>query len=401
MLTGDKQETAINIGYSTKLLSKESTIFILNSENLKQLQAECVQISQKLRTVTRPVLIVNGNSLTMLLKSNYAEYFVTLSMNCESVICCRMIPIQKAQIVNYVQNRTNRVTLAIGDGANDVAMIQTASVGVGISGVEGLQAVYAADYSIAVFKHLSRLLLVHGTWNYNRVCKIIYFIYYKNLPIGLTLFYISYASGWSGSSIFDDWAFTLYNVAFTDGATLAFGMLEQDYPEEILTSDPSIYRQNNWFDVTSFYICLLNGLLHTILVLYLTINILDSNIFWRDSYSDNYVIQGNILYTNILVMVVMKCYVHLIHWTRLATCLIFSTALLWFPVLLVYNYSWTGLPLDPEVVGTTSMLFSTPIFWLNVVLVPFSVIFADIVTVVLYRTFYIPILKKKSMSEED
>lgn len=141
MLTGDKQETAINIGYSTKLLTNESTLFILDSEDIGQLRSDCVDISQKMSTAQKPVLVVNGHSLTTLLKSNYADFFITLSMNCESVICCRMIPIQKARIVSYVQNRTNGVTLAIGDGANDVAMIQAASVGVGISGVEGLQVI--------------------------------------------------------------------------------------------------------------------------------------------------------------------------------------------------------------------------------------------------------------------
>lgn len=374
-------------GYSTKLLTNDSTLFILDSEDIRELRRDCVQISEKMSNAQKSVLVVNGHSLSTLLKSNYADFFITLSMNCESVICCRMIPIQKARIVSYVQSRTKGVTLAIGDGANDVAMIQAASVGVGISGVEGLQAVYAADYSIAMFKHLSRLLLIHGTWNYDRICKLIYYIYYKNVPLCLALFYISYASGWSGSPLIDDWSFTLYNVAFTDGATLVLGVFEKNYPEQVLLADPTIYRRNNWFDVSSYYACLLNGVLHAVLLLILTFSICSKNSLWKQSYSDGYTIQGNILYTNTLIVVTAKCFVHLTNWYWLSIFGGLITSLLWFPVLCIYNYFWKELHLDPDLAGITTMLFSTPVFWLNIVLVPFSVLFVDIVVVTLHRTF--------------
>lgn len=388
MLTGDKQETATNIAYSTKLLSVDSTIFILTSENIQELYSACIHISHQMRTARQPALIISGNSMSILLKSNYAEFFTTLSMNCESVICFRMIPIQKAQIVKYIQNRTNKVTLAIGDGANDVAMIQSASVGIGISGVEGLQAVYAADYSISVFKHLRRLLLVHGTWNYDRVCKIIFYIYYKNLPIGLIVFYFSFISGWSGSSIFDDWAFTLYNVAFTDGATLVIGIFEKYYPEKILNSDPTIYKRNNWFNVSTFYLCLFNGILHSILILFFTLNLCGKNVLWKDGYNDNYIIDGNLLYTNMLTVVIAKCMLHMMNKTKIVFLLTLSTAILWLPVLIIYNYFWNIFSLDSDLAGTTLMLFSTPVFWLNIILVPFSVLLIDFLVILLYRTFF-------------
>lgn len=397
MLTGDKQETAINIGYSTKLLSSNSLIFVLSSENLEELQRSCVEYSSRMNTAKKPVLIVNGNSLNHLLNSNFADYFITLSMNCDSVICYRMIPLQKSLVVNYVQSRTHYVTLAIGDGANDVAMIQTATVGVGISGVEGLQAVYAADYSIAIFKHLHRLLFVHGTWNYNRVCKLIYYIYYKNIPIGLTLLFVSYASGWSGASFFDDWAFTLYNVVFTDGATLAIGIFEQDYSEEALIKDPSIYKRNTWFDTKSFYICLLNGVLHALLMLFITLYMFNSNVVWEEGFSDHYLMQGNIVYTNILFVVLFKCSLHILHWTKMTIFLVIFTTMLWFPVLFVYSYFYSVVALNREMVGLTAMLFKSPVFWLNMLLVPCVVLLLDVVLVILYRTFlFTPSSVKKS-----
>ena len=90
----------------------------------------------------------------------------------QSVICCRVSPIQKAEVVQLVQEFKKSISLAIGDGANDVAMIQKADVGVGISGNEGLQAANSSDFAIAQFRFLARLLFVHGAWNYTRVWKV-------------------------------------------------------------------------------------------------------------------------------------------------------------------------------------------------------------------------------------
>lgn len=386
MLTGDKQETAINIGYSTKLLSTDSTVFILDSDNRQELRRNCVRYSRKVSSTFKPALVVNGNSLSHIIDSDFLEFFITLSMNCKAVICCRMIPLQKAQIVSFIQSRTNYVTLAIGDGANDVAMIQMATIGVGISGVEGLQAVYAADYSIALFKHLRRLLLIHGTLNYYRIGKLMLYIYYKNLPIAFVLFYVSYASGWSGASIFDDWAFTFYNVVFTDGATLALGIFEEDFPEEILNRYPAIYQENNWSDKKVFYGIIINGILHSIVVQYLTFSLCRTNAFWQNSYNDNSLIAGNILYTYILVIVIFKSFLHIKNWSKLVICFTFGTAILWFPVLFVYNFSSTDLPVNPDMTGMGTMLFSSPTFWIGMLLIPSTVLLMDVIIIVMFRT---------------
>ena len=118
-------------------------------------------------------LIVDGRSLKYALSHSVQSEFVELCKLCKAVICCRVTPMQKADVVELIGKYTKSVTLAIGDGANDVAMIQKAHVGVGISGQEGLQATSASDYSIAQFRFLARLLFVHGAWNYTRLTKII------------------------------------------------------------------------------------------------------------------------------------------------------------------------------------------------------------------------------------
>lgn len=119
---------------------------------------------------------------------------------------------QKAEVVECVTKHTKTVTLAIGDGANDVAMIQKAHIGVGISGVEGLQAACASDYSIAQFRFLLRLLLVHGAWNYARMCKLILYSFYKNICLYVIELWFAIYSGWSGQVLFERWSIGNYCV---------------------------------------------------------------------------------------------------------------------------------------------------------------------------------------------
>jgi len=96
------------------------------------------------------------------------------------VLCCRSTPLQKASVVKLAKEKLNGKTLAIGDGANDVSMIQCADVGVGISGQEGMQAVMASDFALARFKFLRRLLLVHGHWCYDRLARTVLYFFHKN-----------------------------------------------------------------------------------------------------------------------------------------------------------------------------------------------------------------------------
>lgn len=126
-------------------------------------------------------LIIDGKALNFALSSECQADFLDLSTSCRAVICCRTTPKSKSQIVEFVKRNTNAITLAVGDGANDVSMIQTAHVGVGIYGREGTQALSASDYSIGQFRFLSKLLLVHGIWNYKRTCKVILYSFYKNI----------------------------------------------------------------------------------------------------------------------------------------------------------------------------------------------------------------------------
>jgi len=139
-------------------------------------------------------LVIDGKSLTFALEKDLEKLFLDLAVMCKAVICCRVSPLQKALVVKLVKKHLKALLLAIGDGANDVGMIQAAHVGVGISGVEGLQAARSADVAIAQFRYLTKLLLVHGTWSYHRLSKLILYSYYKNLALAMTQFYVLYLS---------------------------------------------------------------------------------------------------------------------------------------------------------------------------------------------------------------
>jgi phospholipid-transporting ATPase len=198
VLTGDRQETAINIGLSCKLISEDMNLIIVNQETKDATRAfvtkKLTAIKQARETTSTEAdilaLVIDGKSLTFALEKDLEKLFLDLAVMCKAVICCRVSPLQKALVVKLVKRHLKANLLAIGDGANDVGMIQAAHVGVGISGVEGLQAARSADVSIAQFRYLQKLLLVHGQWSYQRLSKLILYSYYKNLALCMTQFWV-------------------------------------------------------------------------------------------------------------------------------------------------------------------------------------------------------------------
>ena len=212
VLTGDKQETAINIGHSSRLLDHESQIILINTESLEETKNEVRTQLKRLKgasevEVSNASLVVDGPSLTFALDEELKPDFLDLLKRCRSVICCRVSPIQKAEVVGLVkQSNKADITLAIGDGANDVAMIQKAHIGVGISGNEGLQAANSSDFAIAQFRFLQRLLFVHGAWFYVRNSKVIVYSFYKNICLYIIELWFAIYSYWTGQVLFERWS---------------------------------------------------------------------------------------------------------------------------------------------------------------------------------------------------
>ncbi|TQD76032.1 hypothetical protein C1H46_038428 [Malus baccata] len=268
VLTGDKMETAINIAYACNLINNEMKQFIISSETdvirevedrgdqveiarvikeeVKKDLKRCLEEAQNyLHSVSAPklALVIDGKCLMYALDPSLRVTLLNLSLNCNSVVCCRVSPLQKAQVTSMVKKGAKKITLSIGDGANDVSMIQAAHVGVGISGQEGMQAVMASDFAIAQFRFLTDLLLVHGRWSYIRLCKVVTYFFYKNLTFTLTQFWFTFQTGFSGQRFYDDWFQSLYNVIFTALPVIIVGLFDKDVSAALSKKYPELYRE--------------------------------------------------------------------------------------------------------------------------------------------------------------
>ncbi|PGH06776.1 phospholipid-translocating ATPase [Blastomyces parvus] len=255
MLTGDKRETAINIGNSCRLVKDYSTVTILDHDAGDVEQVILETTSEIVRgACAHSVIVVDGQTLsTIEADASLQELFFDLAIVADSVICCRASPKQKAFLVRSIRKRVKKsITLAIGDGANDIAMIQEAHVGIGITGKEGLQAARISDYSIAQFRFLLKLLLVHGRWNYIRVCKYTLGTFWKE-----TLFYLTQAlyqrwNGYTGTSLYESWSLSMFNTLFTSLPVIFLGIFEKDLAASTLLAVPELYtkgQRNGGFNI--------------------------------------------------------------------------------------------------------------------------------------------------------
>ncbi|XP_010857171.1 PREDICTED: probable phospholipid-transporting ATPase VD isoform X3 [Bison bison bison] len=286
MLTGDKQETAVNIAYACKLLEPNDKLFVLNTESknacemlmdtiLKELQKnpaspEQASLSASLHqppptlqgSGLRAALIITGKTLEFALQESLQKQFLELTARCQAVVCCRATPLQKSEVVKLVRSHLRVMTLAIGDGANDVSMIQVADIGIGISGQEGMQAVMASDFAVSQFRHLSKLLLVHGHWCYTRLSNMILYFFYKNVAYVNLLFWYQFFCGFSGTSMTDYWVLIFFNLLFTSAPPVIYGVLEKDVSAETLMQLPELYRSGQRSEAylpLTFWITLLDA----------------------------------------------------------------------------------------------------------------------------------------------
>ncbi|XP_019440874.1 PREDICTED: phospholipid-transporting ATPase 1-like isoform X2 [Lupinus angustifolius] len=253
VLTGDKQETAISIGYSSKLLTRNMTQITINSNNKESSRRklkDAIVMTQKLASTsegssdslpTLVALVIDGTSLVHILDSKLEEQLFQLASRCSVVLCCRVAPLQKAGIVSLVKKRTSDMTLAIGDGANDVSMIQMADVGVGISGQEGRQAVMASDFAMGQFRFLVPLLLIHGHWNYQRLGYMILYNFYRNAVLVLVLFWYVLFTAFTSTTAINEWSSTLYSIIYTSLPTIVVGILDKDLSKRTLLKHPQLY----------------------------------------------------------------------------------------------------------------------------------------------------------------
>lgn len=244
LLTGDKMETAIMAGRKSHLIHTNTKLEIISKcKNLIEFEEFMKKLSDNMTNLT--VLVIDGITLENSLRY-HSVLLLSVALKCQTVICCRVSPIQKTILVRLVKKHYERdITIAIGDGANDVGMIEVAHIGIGIYGREGGQASRASDYSITAFRFLKRLLVVHGRYSYLRIGKIIRVSIYKNFSLILTQFFFGIFSGFSAQTVYNSIFLLLYNILFTSLLPFLIAVFEKDIIEDDLEKLPQLYEEIN------------------------------------------------------------------------------------------------------------------------------------------------------------
>ncbi|KAG6876054.1 hypothetical protein C0993_005923, partial [Termitomyces sp. T159_Od127] len=295
VLTGDRQETAINIGMSCRLISESMNLIIVNEESARETEQFLTKRLNAIKNQRNSgesedlALIIDGKSLGFALQKEISHIFLELAIMCKAVICCRVSPLQKALVVKLVKKNQKAILLAVGDGANDVSMIQAAHVGVGISGVEGLQAARSADVAISQFRFLKKLLLY------------------------------SFFNNFSGQIAYESWTLSLYNVVFTVLPPLVIGIFDQFVSARILDRYPQLYmlgQKNEFFTKTAFWLWIVNALYHSILLFGFSVILFWGDLKQADGLDSGHWFWGTTLYLAVLLTVLGKAALISDLWTK-------------------------------------------------------------------------------------
>lgn len=412
VLTGDKMETAINIGYACSLLRqgmKQITITLETADIIAlEKGGDKASIAKASKdSVVRQInegkklangssgetfaLIIDGKSLAYALEEDAKDTFLDLAIGCGSVICCRSSPKQKALVTRLVKTGTGKVTLAIGDGANDVGMIQEADIGVGISGAEGMQAVMASDVSIAQFRFLERLLLVHGHWCYSRISSMVCYFFYKNITFGTTLFLYEAYTSFSGQAFYNDWALSSYNIFFTSLPVIAMGVFDQDVSARFCLKFPMLYQegpQNLLFRWRRILGWMVYGVASAVIIFFLSTSSLQHQAFRRGGEVVDIAALGATVYTCVVWAVNVQMLITVSYFTLVQHVCIWAGIALWYVFLLVYG------AITPSFSTTYYMVFvdalaAAPSYWVVTLLVPAAAL-VPYFTYAVIKTWFFP-----------
>ncbi|XP_055690523.1 phospholipid-transporting ATPase ID isoform X1 [Lutzomyia longipalpis] len=446
VLTGDKQETAINIGYSCQLLTDELVdVFVVDGVTLDEVEqqlrkfkesikiintfhpggvyhnniatanggnnstvtienlrhnaappaisvvtfrwdsnkrnrgapdsAECDQIfdggekgatgpsatATDVEENTGFAIVINGHSLVHCLSPELEDRFLDVASNCKAVICCRVTPLQKAMVIELIKRAKNAVTLAIGDGANDVSMIKAAHIGVGISGQEGMQAVLASDYSIAQFRYLERLLLVHGRWSYYRMCKFLRYFFYKNFAFTLCHFWFAFFCGFSAQTVFDPMFISVYNLFYTSLPVLALGVFEQDVSDKNSLEYPKLYTPgltNALFNTTEFIRSVLHGIFSSLVLFLIPYGTYKDGVSPEGYVLSDHMLLGSVVATILILDNTAQIALDTSYWTVFNHIMVWGSVVTYFVLDYFYNYVIGG-----PYVGSLTQAMKEPTFW--------------------------------------
>ena len=313
MLTGDHPLTAVSIGHSSGLIDKSFTSVILQN-------CDTIEISSKLIPVIDTdekiqgniVIVITGEVLSYINLPEKKGLLKIFKLACDRAKCfigSRVSPKQKAEIVLLIKEQhPDHTTLAIGDGANDVNMITSADVGIGISGVEGTQAARASDYSIGQFSFLRRLLFVHGRESYRKNAFAVGYMLWKNFMYILPNVFLGFQLKFDGSNCYDPFIDIMYNVIFTAFPIGWYATADKQFEYKILERMPQMYvpgMKNAYFNNTVFWKWYLYSFIMSALIYWFAVEVFINNITNQHEMFD-FTAFGAAIYFNIVLFVNFK-----------------------------------------------------------------------------------------------
>lgn len=395
VLTGDKLETAVEISRSCGLVTPNTSLHVL--ERMTSEASAATKLGSILSAIRRDTesphtIVVDGISLSHIIEvdketreikiQSNSDTFVSITNMCKTVVICRCSPAQKAQVVDLIKlYNPDIITLAVGDGANDVAMIRAANVGIGIAGQEGMQAVRSSDYAVQQFRDLDPLLLFHGRLAYSRLSKMITYFFFKNFAFTVPLWVFGAYCVWSGQTFYDDIYITLYNTIFTLLPPFIFAILEQEVKREVAFHLPEIYRISQW----NFYFK------PSILLYWFSVAFFHSCLFILiPVYSGPYDMQNPhglwlisvASFSCVIFAVTFQIMVNTSHWDKLT----FFFYMLSFALFFGFTYAYDSVP-TAKVAGVLDVVFSSNAFWLVLLLMVTIVVLFHLFAVWTWRLF--------------
>jgi phospholipid-transporting ATPase len=415
VLTGDKEGTAINIAVACNLVQPKEYMeqIIINKSTAPTRAAMIKVLEQQYHRITADVikygnkskpraLIIDGPSLNMLHPPTTAESgalraqteeecavlkdrLLKMGTQCKAVVGCRVSPDQKREIVELIKLGVPGVrTLSIGDGANDVAMIQEAHIGVGIRGEEGLQAVNASDYAIAQFRYVASLILKHGRWNYIRMSQLVCYMFYKNVFMSLGQWWFNFNNGWSGQKYYTEAAIQMFNLMYTSIPIIVLSVYDRDITATSCFNFPEDYKaciRSEHFTTMKFWGWLVTGIFESIWCSVLPLYLLyhsDRGIGVEASFWN----AGSLCFSCVVIICNAKLFFIQNRWHWVMIGLVFASVLVWWLSALFFagslqlvKYSSTAFW---EYYDTFYVLNADPSFWAALFLISLSVIAKDI-----------------------
>uniref|UniRef100_A0A5F9DFI1 Phospholipid-transporting ATPase n=1 Tax=Oryctolagus cuniculus TaxID=9986 RepID=A0A5F9DFI1_RABIT len=406
VLTGDKHETAVSVSLSCGHFHR--TMNILELTNQKS-DSECAeQLRQLARRITEDHviqhgLVVDGTSLSLALRE-HEKLFMEVCRNCSAVLCCRMAPLQKAKVIRLIKISPEKpITLAVGDGANDVSMIQEAHVGIGIMGKEGRQAARNSDYAIARFKFLSKLLFVHGHFYYIRIATLVQYFFYKNVCFITPQFLYQFYCLFSQQTLYDSVYLTLYNICFTSLPILIYSLLEQHIDPHILQNKPTLYRdisKNRLLSIKTFLYWTILGFSHAFIFFFGSYFLIgkDASLLGNGQMFGNWTF-GTLVFTVMVITVTVKMALETHFWTWINHLVTWGSIIFYFVFSLFYGgILWPFL-------GSQNMYFvfiqllSSGSAWFAIILMVVTCLFLDVMKKVFDRQLHPTSTEKAQLTE--